>query len=389
MISSGRFPTGLSTETACRLRRQGWSVPRIANRYKVTRQAVYRHLDKAKRRRHKKAGARKRRRKNYNGLINWRIYNEGLVRRGEILLDLDWLNGWRQELRRMNKGKAGRPYRYPDSHLLFLLQLKCMFKIDYRTLDGMGRRLVRLLAGRRSSPDYTTLQRRLRSLNVRLEVFEQQPGQEIAGDSTGLKTSNRGEYRMNMYHEGTKKKYVKLHMAVNIRNRQLVYCDLTDDRVSDSTKLSDMIGGAGEFGKVGRALFDKGYDGKENHWKLLMEGIEDGIKPRESLGPAKLDKRISEAEVRLEKKPDSRTIRQEILRWEKLREYYRNPKRWAKKHDYGQRWKIEGRYSVFKRSFGESVFSKGLATGGKEVLIKANLMNRFTKMLLPAWKKGA
>lgn len=38
---------------------------------------------------------------------DWRRINEGLVRRGEILLDLRILDRWDSELERMNKGKEG------------------------------------------------------------------------------------------------------------------------------------------------------------------------------------------------------------------------------------------------------------------------------------------
>jgi hypothetical protein len=36
-------------------------------------------------------------------LVNWRIYNESLVRRGEVMLDFDVVDGWEEELEKMNK----------------------------------------------------------------------------------------------------------------------------------------------------------------------------------------------------------------------------------------------------------------------------------------------
>ena len=36
------------------------------------------------------------------------------MRRGEILLDLSILDGWDSELERMNAGKEGEQYVYPD-----------------------------------------------------------------------------------------------------------------------------------------------------------------------------------------------------------------------------------------------------------------------------------
>ena len=35
--------------------------------------------------------------------VNWKEYNESLVRRGEIMFDTDFLENWRAELRAMNR----------------------------------------------------------------------------------------------------------------------------------------------------------------------------------------------------------------------------------------------------------------------------------------------
>ena len=51
---------------------------------------------------------------------NWKDYNEKLVRRGEIYISLDFLDGWDDELAKMNKGKVGRPYIYPQTFMYFL-----------------------------------------------------------------------------------------------------------------------------------------------------------------------------------------------------------------------------------------------------------------------------
>ncbi len=38
---------------------------------------------------------------------DWKEYNEALVRRGQVLLDLKFLRGWSDELKGMNEGKEG------------------------------------------------------------------------------------------------------------------------------------------------------------------------------------------------------------------------------------------------------------------------------------------
>ena len=49
---------------------------------------------------------------------NWKEYNEKLVQRGEILLAVESLKGWKEELKEMNFKKNGMPFLYPHSLIL-------------------------------------------------------------------------------------------------------------------------------------------------------------------------------------------------------------------------------------------------------------------------------
>lgn len=51
---------------------------------------------------------------------DWKKYNQELVKRGELLFDLGFLEGWKRELKRMNRGKEGARFRYPESFVEFL-----------------------------------------------------------------------------------------------------------------------------------------------------------------------------------------------------------------------------------------------------------------------------
>ena len=48
--------------------------------------------------------------------MNWRNYNESLVKRGEILLNFDVIDNWNSELEKMNEGKKGGKFVYPQIH---------------------------------------------------------------------------------------------------------------------------------------------------------------------------------------------------------------------------------------------------------------------------------
>ena len=48
--------------------------------------------------------------------MNWKKYNESLVKRGEVLLDFDVIDNWDNELEKMNQCKEGRKFVYPQIH---------------------------------------------------------------------------------------------------------------------------------------------------------------------------------------------------------------------------------------------------------------------------------
>ena len=46
----------------------------------------------------------------------------------------------------MNLGKNGRPFKYPHSLRLFLGTLRVVFSLPYRQLEGLARRLGKLIS---------------------------------------------------------------------------------------------------------------------------------------------------------------------------------------------------------------------------------------------------
>jgi len=99
---------------------------------------------------------------------NWKEYNEQLVRRGEVLLDFDFLRGWGVELEKMNKNKASRPYKYPNSYMRFLAFLYVFFNLPYRQLEGFIKALIKLNPELKK-PDHATIHRRVLKLDLNLD----------------------------------------------------------------------------------------------------------------------------------------------------------------------------------------------------------------------------
>ena len=84
---------------------------------------------------------------------DWHTYNEGLVRRGEIPLDL--MDDW-EELETMNRGKEGARFSFPDSFIRLLGSIRSLFHIPFRQSEGFVRGLSRFILGLKV-PGYSTV----------------------------------------------------------------------------------------------------------------------------------------------------------------------------------------------------------------------------------------
>ncbi len=154
---------------------------------------------------------------------NWKEYNQRLVQRGEILLAIECLSDWQQELQKMNEGKRGRPFLYPHSLMLFWAILRFVFRLPYRQLEGLARKLSKLVSI--PVPDYSTLCLRIPKLDIDPNLGYKPSEEEvvIAVDATGIKVTKKGSGR-----EG--KGYVKIHVAVDVQSKQVVSLEVTDDK---------------------------------------------------------------------------------------------------------------------------------------------------------------
>jgi hypothetical protein len=111
----------------------------------------------------------------------------------------------------------------------------------------------------------------------------------------GLKPTNRGEYRINRYGR-KRRKFVKLHLAVNTKTKQVVWYNFTGEEERDGKELPAMASRAQRYGKIENGYFDVAYDWIRNYGTLKGEGINPGIRPRRSMVLAGVRRRIKEIE---------------------------------------------------------------------------------------------
>ena len=125
--------------------------------------------------------------------MKWPAYNQPLVRRGELLLAFDVIDNWEAELKEMNKDKVGELFHYPNTFLLLLGYAKVYFHLPYIQTKGITQGHAKGKVP--SIPHYTTINRRINKLNIKVEdtVTEESSKDDyiiIAIDSTGIKITN-------------------------------------------------------------------------------------------------------------------------------------------------------------------------------------------------------
>ena len=294
--------------------------------------------------------------------MSWREIDARYVRQGELLLDLEFVKGWRSEIDAMNGGKEGRPFRYPESFLTFVAITQTVFHLPNRQAEGFFRSLSKFVEI--EAPDHTTIGRRVSRLDLRIDdhiiVHSNEPAVVvIAVDSSGIKVTNRGDW-LRRKHGVERRGWLKLHVAVDTRSGQVLSMEVTEEDVHDTRMLKPLIEGSLKVAPVGKALGDGAYDSRANFQFLSSKGIEPLIRVRKN----------SVAKAR-GCYPRKYAVQEQLSDREE----------WSKKHGYGHRWMVESVFSSIKGRLGEHIRAKKLSNMVQEVRLKVFTYNWLIKGL--------
>jgi hypothetical protein len=290
-----------------------------------------------------------------SSLRNWKEHDEALVKRGSILLDLDFIANWSEELKAMDDQEEGARFRYPESFVK-LLSVVHAYILPYRQLEGFTRALSQHVEELKA-PDYTTIGWRVSKMKVDLDsAIERGKDVTIAVDSSGIKVSNRGEWIGHKWK--VKRGFIKVHIAVDTKTKQIIAMEITKEEVSDRRMFKRLIDDSASKLDVKKVLGDGAYDSRENFRFLAERGIEPPIKVRKNFSF---------------KAKGCMPRRAAVV--EKL-----GNADWKGAKGYGHRWMQESASSSIKRVFGEYITSIKWDNIIKELLLKASIYNLFMSM---------
>ena len=266
---------------------------------------------------------------------HWDVYNEGLVERGSLSLDLSWVPDHIKEIAEMNDGKRGRPFLYGNTLINAVRRLKASSEMTYRSLEGFLGQIFELLGI--IVPSYQTLWRRCSASAVSASVSEDTRERTVAVDSTGIMVTVRGQWMREKWK--IYKGWLKLHILTDVQTNEILYFIVTDERSGDAGHLLPLVDSAVAAGhRIIKVLADGAYDAIYN-WN--------GMKERKIEFIANIRKNAR------------RVSRGCMIRWKHVHERdLIGEEEWKKKHGYNMRWKVESAISDYKRMFGEHISSK-------------------------------
>jgi len=189
---------------------------------------------------------------------DWKQVDEKLIRRGELILELGFVEGYREELGAMNMGKEGRPYRLSRTYIQLLAAVRYLYGMPYRQLEGFTRALHRLVP-RLPPGDYSGLRKRSLALNPDpyKALKETDEPITIAVDSTGVKVHRAGGW---VERKHGKKRYVKLHFAVDVETKEVVAMEVSTDDTHNVKAFPGLVEEAERRRRIKEALGDGAYD---------------------------------------------------------------------------------------------------------------------------------
>jgi hypothetical protein len=290
--------------------------------------------------------------------MDWKQVDERLIRRGELILDLKTLRNHRKEIQTMNEGRPGPRYKLSNTYIQLLAAVRYLYQMPYRQLEGYTR-ILHTLVPDLPSGDYSGLRKRILKLPVDPyeHLSETNEPVSIALDSTGVKVEKAGGWIERKH--GKKKRYVKLHFAVNVETHEVVAMEVTTDDTHDVKALPGLVEDSRRNVRVSRLYGDPAYDSSRVYGLLEGLGVEVVVKPK---GNARADR--------------GHAGRRRAVGLIRALGY----RGWARMMGYGRRWAVETAYSTFKRLFGEGVLGRSWGSIVVELVGKVALYNALVNM---------
>lgn len=305
-------------------------------------------------------------------VTNWGKYNKSLVNRGSITFwfDEDLGENWYYD----GPEKRGGQFVYSDVCIVGLLQIKAVFRLQYRQLEGFASSILSMMNLDLQVPSYSQISRRSQQVNVQVSLPKSNEPLYIVFDSTGLKVYGEGEWKVRKHGISKRRTWRKLHLGVDEKTGLIHAQILTENGPGDGdsqqfTELLEQV-----ESQVDRVSGDGAYDTHEI-WSLLKEKGIEGIIPPQENAVYWLDENGQLLDI-------GRNVVLQIIE-------QKGRKEWKQQSGYHRRSLSETAMYRYKKIFGAELVSRKLESQKTEAAVKVVCLNKMTGIGMPVSKKIA
>ena len=243
--------------------------------------------------------------------------------------------------------------------------IKSLFRLSLRIVTGFVQSLIRLCGLDWIAPDYSTLCRRQKHIDIAISDQKSSDGLHLLVDSTGLKFLGEGEWKRKKHGYEYRRQWRKLHIAIDAETLQIHAVQLTTNNVNDSQVLEYLLAQIPLDEKIDSVYTDGSYDTKHCRQIILDRDAHAVIPPRKNAKPWK-DQTLRSMQ------------RNELLKTVKCL----GRAIWKKWSGYHRRSLVETKMHCIKL-LGDKLTSRSFPSQVNEIHARVAVLNRFTELGRP------
>ena len=297
-------------------------------------------------------------------VTNWADYNEALRQRGSLTVWFtdEAIAAWKAAPRTT---PGGQPH-YSDIAITTALTLRAVFHLALRQTEGLIGSILQLLGLDLPVPDFSTLSRRARSLELPAQTRATGGAIHLMVDSSGLKLGGPGEWLVEKHGTSRRRSWRKLHIGFDAVTGRIVASILTDRNVDDASQVEPLLDRIAEPVEV--FVGDGGYD-RTGVYTALDERHPDAV----IVVPPRADAVLS---ATTDTDPSQRDRHIQAITG-------KGRMAWQRDSGYNERARVEGQFARWKQVIGDGLRFHSDEARTTEVAIAAQVLNRMLDLGCP------
>ena len=230
---------------------------------------------------------------------NWPAYNEALKRRGSLTIWFEPAMIWEAA----PTGKRGRQPDYsgeedektvrgtvfPTNAIQTCVTMKVLFGMALRQTTGFVESLLRLSGLDWAVPDFSTLSRRQKTLQVNIPYRGSGGPLHLLIDSTGIKVEGEGEWNARKHGGAKRRVWRKIHIGIDEKTLEIRAAEFTTSNVGDAPMLPELLDQIPPDQEIGSVTADGAFDTRKCHDAIAARSAAAIIPPRKNAKPWKPD----------------------------------------------------------------------------------------------------